>query len=48
MAKKPVQTDLLQQLKNDIRSKEMGRFYIFHGEEIFLLHYYFEKIKTFL
>ena len=48
MAKKPVQTDLLQQLKNDIRSKEMGRLYIFHGEEIFLLHHYFEQAKKLL
>ena len=48
MAKKPVQTDLLHQLKNDIRSKEMGRLYIFHGEEIFLLHHYFEQIKKLL
>ena len=48
MAKKPVQTDLLQQLKNDIRSKEMGRLYIFHGEEIFLLHHYFEQVKKLL
>ena len=48
MAKKPVQTDLLQQLKNDIRSKEMGRLYIFHGEEIFLLHHYLEQVKKLL
>ena len=48
MAKKPVQTDLLQQLKNDIRSKEMDRLYIFHGEEIFLLHHYFEQVKKLL
>ena len=48
MAKKPVQTDLLQQLKNDIRSKEMGRLYIFHGEEIFLLRHYFEQVKKLL
>ena len=48
MAKKPVQTDLLQQLKNDIRSKEMGRLYIFHGEEIFLLHHYFDQVKKLL
>ena len=45
MAKKPVQADLLQELKNDIRSKEMGRLYIFHGEELFLLHQYLEQVK---
>lgn len=48
MAKKPVQTDSLQQLKNEIRNKEIGRLYFFHGEETFLLHHYFGQIKKLL
>ena len=47
MAKKP-ETDNFQELKNALRSKEMGRLYIFHGEEVFLLQYYFDKIKKLL
>ena len=39
MARKTAQADSLQQLKNEIRSKEVGRLYFFHGEETFLLHH---------
>lgn len=48
MAKRYAQADGLQQLKNEIRSKELGRLYFFHGEETFLLHHYFEQIKKIL
>lgn len=48
MAKKPVQSDNLQQLKASIRAKEPDRLYIFHGEEAFLLHHYFEQLKKIL
>ena len=48
MAKKTAQADSLQQLKNEIRSKEVGRLYFFHGEETFLLHHYFGQIKKLL
>ena len=48
MAKKPVQSDNLQLLKASIRAKELGRLYIFHGEESFLLHHYFEQMKKIL
>lgn len=48
MARKTAQTDSLQQLKNEIRSKEIGRLYFFHGEETFLLHHYFGQIKKLL
>lgn len=48
MAKKAVGSDNLQQLKEDIRSKNMGRLYIFHGEEVFLLHHYFDQVKKLL
>lgn len=45
MAKKEPQTDRLQELKGDIRNKTFGRLYIFHGEETFLLHHYFDQIR---
>lgn len=48
MAKKQPAQDNLQVLKNALRSKEMDRLYIFHGEEVFLMHYYFDKIKSLL
>ena len=48
MAKKSFETDNFQELKNALRNKEMGRLYIFHGEEVFLLQYYFDKIKKLL
>ena len=48
MARKTAQADSLQQLKNEIRSKEVGRLYFFHGEETFLLHHYFGQIKKLL
>ncbi len=48
MAKKTASPDNFQALKTAIRNKEIGRFYIFHGEEVFLLQYYFDKIKSLL
>lgn len=48
MAKKPVEQDGLQELKNAIRSRELDRLYIFHGEEIFLLSHYYEQMKKLL
>ena len=37
--------DDLQELKAAIRGGTPARFYIFHGEEVFLLHHYFEQLK---
>ena len=48
MAKKESTQDNLQILKNRIKTKELGGLYVFHGEEVFLLHYYFDKIKGLL
>jgi len=48
MAKKDFSTDNLQILKTAIKNKRLDRLYIFHGEEVFLLHYYFDKIKKML
>lgn len=48
MAKKPVQNDGFQELKNAIKNKDLGRLYIFHGEEVFLLEHYLEQMKKIL
>ena len=48
MAKKDPVKDNLQELKAAIRGKDLHGLYIFHGEEIFLLQYYFDKIKKLL
>lgn len=47
MAKKP-EVDTLQELKNAIRAKELGRLYFFHGEEVFLLQHYLGQMKKLL
>ena len=39
---------MLQQLKSDIKNKNPGRLYVFHGEETFLLHHYLEQMKKIL
>lgn len=44
MAKKPVQNNL-QNLKAQLKDKNLARLYIFHGEEIFLLNHYFGQMK---
>lgn len=41
---KEVQKDSLQQLKLAIRNKEPANFYIFHGEEAFLLRHYLGQL----
>ena len=38
----------LQELKQQIRQKELDRLYFFHGEEAFLLHHYLEQIRKLL
>lgn len=50
MAKKSnqEQKDYLQELKAAIRSGVPDRLYVFHGEEVFLLHHYFEQLKKML
>ena len=44
MAKKPVQNNL-QTLKMQLKNKDLGRLYVFHGEETFLLNHYLNQIK---
>ena len=45
MAKKPTQGNALQELKTALKNKELGRLYVFHGEETFLLNHYLGQMK---
>ena len=45
MAKKPVQSSALQELKMSLKNKDLGRLYFFHGEETFLLHHYLGQMR---
>ena len=45
MAKKDQKQDNLRILKQDLKEKNLGRVYIFHGEETFLLNHYFNQIR---
>ena len=45
MAKKQTSGNGLQSLKQAIKNKTLGRLYLFHGEEVFLLHHYLEQMK---
>ena len=48
MAKQAPDQDNLQRLKAAIRAKSPDRLYIFHGEEIFLLHHYLDQLRKLL
>ena len=48
MAKKEVQSSGFQELKTAIKNKDLGRLYIFHGEETFLMDHYFQQMKKIL
>ena len=45
MAKKQPSGGSLQELKLHLKNKDLGRLYIFHGEETFLLHHYLGQMK---
>ena len=45
MAYKQETDNSLQELRQALRDKNTANFYIFHGEETFLLHYYLDKLK---
>jgi len=47
MAKKTVPS-ALPELKQHIKNKDLGRLYVFHGEEVFLLSYYMGQMKKLL
>ena len=48
MAKKVEKTDEVQNLRTAIREKRTDNFYIFYGEETFLLHHYLGQLKKLL
>lgn len=48
MANKQADISGLQELKTALREKRAARFYIFHGEEAFLLHHYLDQLKKLL
>ena len=48
MAQKTVGSQGIQALKSAIREKQTEKFYIFHGEETFLLHHYLTQLKKLL
>lgn len=45
MAKKETKSSALQELKQQLKSKDLGRLYFFHGEETFLLNHYLTQMK---
>ena len=45
MAKKQETTTTFQQLKLQLRNKDLGRLYFFHGEETFLLNHYLGQMR---
>ncbi len=47
MAKK-YEENTLPQLKAQLKARELGRLYVFHGEEMFLLRHYLEQMKKLL
>lgn len=48
MAQKTDTVDELQRLRTAIRDKNTANFYIFHGEETFLLHHYLGQLRKLL
>lgn len=48
MAKKNVPGGALQELKAQLKSKQPGRLYIFHGEEVFLRNHYMSSLRKLL
>ena len=45
MAKKEYPTNRLPELKQQIKNKDLGRLYFFHGEEMFLLNHYLGQMR---
>ncbi len=48
MAKKQEADNSLQELRTSLREKRISNCYIFYGEEVFLLHHYFDQLKKML
>ena len=45
MAKKQEKDSSIQELKLQLKNKDIGRLYFFHGEETFLLNHYLNQMK---
>ena len=45
MAKKTAQPSGLPELKAELKAKNLGRLYFFHGEEVFLLNHYLAQMR---
>ena len=45
MAKRAEESNLLQQLKEEIKQGQPARLYFFYGEEVFLLHHYLKQLQ---
>lgn len=45
MAKTNDRSSAVQTLKSQLKSNTLGRLYVFHGEEVFLLKYYLSQIQ---
>jgi len=45
MARREEKGSALQELKQALKNKDLGRLYFFHGEETFLLHHYLGQIR---
>ncbi len=45
MAKKDFEENRLPELKRQIKNKDLGNLYFFHGEETFLLNHYLNQIR---
>lgn len=45
MAKKEPQKNNYDQLKRELKAKDLGRLYFFYGEETFLLHHYLDQMR---
>ena len=48
MAKREEQPSMLQQLRTDLKNKQLQRLYVFYGEETFLMQHYLEQVKKLL
>ena len=48
MARTAPKEDALNKLKLEIRNKDLGRLYVFYGEELFLLEHYLGQVKKLL
>lgn len=48
MAKTGTKEESLSRLKQDLKKKELGRLYVFYGEERFLLEHYLGQVKKLL